>query len=150
MQERDAELALVSDDLAMKRDHVRQLEYSNTGLQGEIHAKDQQIAMLQHRYPPYLEDEKKDYGMTVIAENDAGAEFPFISICRQHGYKKQKKRAVLLKNPGSTEFADGETPNSIVTYNFWREHGLIEIDPHRSSIFRLVEIDQDILLQLQD
>ena len=46
IEERDAELALVSDDLAMERDHSRQLEYSDTGLQGEIRAKDQQIAML--------------------------------------------------------------------------------------------------------
>ena len=134
----------------MERDHARQFEYNNTGLQGEICAKDLQISMLQQRYVPYLEDEKKNYGMTVIAKNDPNAEFPFISICGQHGYRRQKKRAVLLKNPRSTEFADGDTPNAIVTYNFWREHKLIETDPHRFRDFRLVEMVEDMLLQLQD
>ena len=137
--EHDAEFALVSDDLAMEQNHARQLEYSNTGLQGEIHAKDQQIAMLQQRCVPYLKDDKKNYGMTGIAKNDASAEIPFISICGQHGYRRQKKQAVLLKNPGNTEFSDGETPNAIVTYNFWQKHKLIETDPHRPRDFRLVE-----------
>ena len=97
-----------------------------------------------------MEDEKKNYGMTIVAKNDATAEFPFISICGQHGYRRQKKRMVMLKNFGSTEFTDKDTPNAIVTYNMWRELGLIETAPNRPRDFRLVNMDQDRLLQLQD
>ena len=109
--------------------------------------KGQQIAHLQQQYVPLLEDESKNYGMTIIAKNDESA-YPFISICGQHGYRKQKKRMVLLKNPGSTEFADGSTPNAIVTYNMWREHGFIETDPGKPRDFRLVNIGNEQLLRI--
>ena len=88
--------------------------------------------------------------MTIIAKNDESAEHPFISICGQYGYRRQKKRVVLLKNPGGTEFADGNTPNAIVTYNMWREHGLIETDPKQPRDFLLVNIDGEQLLQMQE
>ena len=148
INEKDMQIALLDDDLTESQEHARQLEYHNTGLQGEIRAKDQQIAHLQQQYVPLLEDESKNYGMTIIAKNDESAGYPFISICGQHGYRKQKKRMVLLRNPGSTEFADGSTPNAIVTYNMWREHGLIETDPARPRDFRLVNIGNEQLLQI--
>ena len=148
IDEKDMQIALLDDDLTESQDHARQLEYANTGMQGEIRAKDQQIVHLQQQYVPLLEDESKNYGMTIIAKNDESAGYPFISICGQHGYRKQKKRMVLLRNPGSTEFADGPTPNAIVTYNMWREHGFIETDPAKPRDFRLVNIGNEQLLQI--
>ena len=52
----------------------------------------------------------------------------------------KKKRVVLLKNLGSTEFADRDTPNAIVKYNVWR---LIETDPRKPRNFRFVNIGND-------
>ena len=98
IDEKDMQIALLDDDLAAYQDHVRQLELNNTGMEGEIRAKDWQIAHLQQQYVPLLEDEKKNYGMTIIAKNDESAEHSFISICGQHGYRRQNKRVVLLKN----------------------------------------------------
>ena len=69
-----------------------------------------------------------------------------IYICRQHGYRKQKVRVLLVRNQGSTLFADGDTPNAIVTYNFWREHRLIVVDSGRPRHFRLDMINQEQLL----
>ena len=43
IKEKDATIALLNDDLKNR-------EYENVGLQGEIMAKDQQIAALQRRY----------------------------------------------------------------------------------------------------
>ena len=63
-------LALLDDDLTESQDLVRQLEYANTGMQGEIRAKDQQIAHLEQRYVHLLAEEKKNYGMTIVAKND--------------------------------------------------------------------------------
>ena len=150
IDERDMQIALLDDDLAVRRDRVRQLEFNNTGMQGEIRAKDWHIAHLQQQYVPLLEDEKKNYGMTIIAKNNESAEYPFISICGQHDYRRQKKRVILPKNPGSTEFADGNTPNAIVTYNVWREHGLIKTDPKKPRDFRLVNIGDEQLLRMQE
>ena len=47
IEEKDATIALLNDDL---KNH----EYENIGLQGEIRAKDQQIAALQTCYVGYL------------------------------------------------------------------------------------------------
>ena len=150
IDEKDMQIALLDDDLAGSQDLVRQLEYNNIGLQGEIRAKDQELAVSRPRYVPLLENAEKNCGITIIAKNDESAEYPFISICGQHGYRKQKKRVVLLRNPGSTEFVDRDTPNAIVTYNVWREHGLIETDPRKPRDFRLVNINNEQLLQIQE
>ena len=62
------------------------------------------------------------------------------SICVDlcvHGYRRHKLRVLLTHNKGSTLFADGDTPNAIATYNFWREHRLIVVDPTRPRHFWL-------------
>ena len=40
-------------------------------------------------------------------------------------------RMLLTHNQCSTISADRDTPNTIVTYNFWREHRLIMANPNR-------------------
>ena len=47
-------------------------------------------------------------------------------------------------------FADGETLNAVVTYNFWREHRLISVDPEKPRHFRLDMITQEQLLALHN
>ena len=91
IDEKDMQIALLDDDLTESQDLVRQLEFNNTGMQGEIRAKDQQIAHLQQQYVPLLEDESKNYGMTIIAKNDESAGYPFISICGQHRLSKTEE-----------------------------------------------------------
>ena len=150
IDEKDMQIALLHDDLAGSQDLVRQLKNNNIGLQGGIRAKDQELAVSRPRYVPLLENVEKNYQITIIAKNDESAKYPFISICGQHGYRKQKKRVVLLRNPGSTEFVDRDTPNTIVTYNVWREHGLIETDHRKPRDFRLVNIGNEQLLQIQE
>ena len=98
---------------------IQAIQYNKAGLQGEVRAKDQQIAALQRRYVGYLPDEYKNNGISTIAKNNEEEEYPYISICGQHGYRRHKVRVMLTRNQGSTLFADGDTPNAIVTYNFW-------------------------------
>ena len=57
---------------------------------------------------------------------------------------------LLTRNMGSPLFADGDTLNVIVTYNFWREHRLMVVDPNRPRHFRLETINQEQLLALND
>ena len=57
---------------------------------------------------------------------------------------------LLIRNQGSTLFADGDTLNAIVTFNFWQEHGLIIVDLDRPRHFRLDLIDREQFLALND
>ena len=73
IEEKDAAIALLNDDLKNR-------QYENVGLQGQIRAKDQQIAALQRRYVGYLSDEDKNNGISIIAKNNDEAEYLYISI----------------------------------------------------------------------
>ena len=57
--------------------------------------------------------EEKSNGISIIAKNNE--EYPYISICGQHGYRRHKARVLLIRNQGSTLFVDSDTPNAIVT-----------------------------------
>ena len=126
---------------------IQAIQYKNVGLQGEICAKDQQIEKLEKRYVGYLENTSKNNGITIIAKNDASL-YPYIAICGQHGYRTHKTKVSLVRNTSSFKFADSDTPNSIVAYNFWREHRLIITDPNRPRHFRLEGITQEQLMRL--
>ena len=97
---------------------IQAIQYENVGLQGKIRAKDQQIATLRRRYASYLSDEDQNNGVSIIAKNNEEAEYPYISICGQHGYRRHKARVLQARNQGITLFADGDTPNAIVKHNF--------------------------------
>ena len=118
-------------------------------VQGEIRAKNRQTAALRRRYVGYLSDEDKNNDIYIIAKNNE-EEYPYIPISGQHSYRRHKGRVLLARNKGSTLFADGDTPNAIVTYNFWQEHGLIIVDPDRPRHFRSDMINQGKLLALND
>ena len=134
----------------MLNDDLKNREYENVGLQGGIRAKDQQIAALQKRYVGYLSDEDKNNRISIIAKNSDEADYPYISICRQHGYRRHQVRMLLTRNKGSTLFADGDTPNAIVTHKFWREQRLIVVDTNRPRYFRLDTLNQEQLSALND
>ena len=119
-------------------------------LQGEIRVKDQQMASLQRLYVGYLSDEGKNNGISIITKNNEEEEYPYISICGQHGYRRRKTRVLLTRNQSSTLFSDGDTKNVIVMYNIWREHRLILVDPNRPRHLRLDMINQEKLLTLND
>ena len=65
-----------------------------------------------------------------IAKNNE-EEYPYISVIRPSCYRRHNARVLLIRNQGSPLFADGDTPNVIITFSFWREHGLIIVDPDR-------------------
>ena len=143
IEEKDAAITLLNDNLQNR-------EYENVSLQGEIRAKDQQIAVLKRSYVGYLFDEDKSNGISIITKNNEEAEYPYISIRGQHGYRRHKARVLLARNQGSTLFADGDTPNAIVTCNLWQEHRMIVVDPNRPRHFILDMINQEQLLALND
>ena len=86
--------------------------------------------------------EDKDNGISIIAKNNE-EEYPYISISRPSCYRRHKTRVLLIRNQDSTLFADGDTSNDIITFNFWQEHGLIIVDPDWPRHFRLDMINQE-------
>ena len=91
--------------------------------------------------------EDKDNGISIIAKNNK-EEYPYKFISAPSCYRRHKARVLLIRNQGSTLFAHGDTPNVIITFNFWREYGMIIVDPDRPKHFRLDMINQDQLLTL--
>ena len=67
IEEKDATTALLNDDLKNR-------EYESVGLQGEVRAKDQQIAALQRRYIGFLSDEDKNNEISIISKNNDEAD----------------------------------------------------------------------------
>ena len=89
IDEKDMQIALLDDDLAGSQDLVRQLEYTNTEFQGEIRAKDQEIArrerenaMLRERYVDHCQNSGKN-NVVMIArkhtceDDDKHFEYPY-------------------------------------------------------------------------
>ena len=62
--------------------------------------------------------EDKDNGTSIIVKNNE-EEYPYISISRPSCYRKHKTRVLLIRNQGSTLFADEDTSNAIIMFNFW-------------------------------
>jgi len=80
VHEKDGQLALLSDDLTEAQDLVKQLEYNNTGLQGEIRAKDQEIARITKRFVPNAMDPGKDNVIMIVRKH----------TCQQDDNDRQK------------------------------------------------------------
>ena len=76
--------------IALLNDDLKNRVYENVGLQGAIRVKDQQIAVLKRRYVGYLSDEDKNNGISIIAKNNDEAEYLYIFICGQHGYRRDQ------------------------------------------------------------
>ena len=66
--------------IALFNDDLKNHEYENVGLQAEIRAKDQQIAILQRHHIGYLSDEDKNNGISIIVKNNEEEEYPYIYI----------------------------------------------------------------------
>ena len=87
IEEHERAIALLNDDLQERDNRIQAIQYENVGLQGEIRAKVQQTATLQRRYVGYLSNENKNNGISIIAKNNEKAEYRYISVCGQHGYR---------------------------------------------------------------
>ena len=89
IDERDMQIALLDDDLTESQEHARQIEYNNTGLQGEIRAKDQEIArretelaQVRERHVDRCRDPGKDNVIIIFRkhttdEDDAHFQYPY-------------------------------------------------------------------------
>ena len=157
IEEKDMQLALLNDDLTESQDLVRQLEYNNTGLQGEIRAKDQEIerridevADLRERYVDHCRDPGKD-NMVIITRkhtckyNDDRFEYPYYISRIQRRTISAKRRWLREKFPDSEEIVAIDNPNSIHKFNrLEEEHHLERYGCH----FKLIDLTREDLYDM--
>ena len=131
IEEKDAAIALLNDDLEDVSKQLVDLEHKDCELQNEVER-------LQEWCVPYLQDTLKDNGMVVIQKNNSD-EYPYVAICGQQGYVAQKIQNKLTDYPNDQLVVLDETPNAIVHYNWLRERGCIIANPDCVRHFRLGE-----------
>ena len=155
IDEKDMQIALLDDDLTESQDLVRQLEYNNTGLQGEIRAKDQEIVRrqleiteLRERYVDHCRDPSKDNLVVITRKHepdDKHFEYPYYISRIQRRVISTKRRWLLDQFPDSEEIVVIDNPNSVHTFNRLEEEGHVE---RYGCHFKLLDLTREDLYDL--
>ena len=66
--------------IALLNNNLKNREYENIGLLGQVRGKDQQIAAFQRRYVGHLLGEDKNNCISIIVKNNEEEEYPYIYI----------------------------------------------------------------------
>ena len=157
IDERDMQIALLDDDLTESQDLVRHLEFHNTGMQGEIRAKDQEIARRQLELAQVRErhvDRCRDPGknnLVVITRkhtcepDDEHFEYPYYISRIQRRAISSKRRWLLDQFPDSEEIVIIDNPNSVHAFNRLEEEGHVE---RYKCHFKLIDLTREDLYDL--
>ena len=157
IDEKDMQIALLDDDLTESQDLVRQLEFSNTGMQGEIRAKDQEIARrqleiveLRERHVDRCRDPGKDNVIVIFRkhttdEDDEHFEYPYYISRIQRRAISIKRRWLLDQFPDSEEIVVIDNPNSVHAFNRLEEEGHVE---RYGCHFKLLDLTREDLYDL--
>ena len=155
IDEKDMQIALLDGDLTESQDLVRQLEFSNTGMQGEIRAKDQEIARrqleiveLRQRYVNHCRDPRKDNVVMITRKHepdDKHFEYPYYISRIQRRAISTKRRWLLNQFPDSEEIVVIDNPNSVHVFNRFEEEGHVE---RYGCHFKLVDLTREDLYDL--
>ena len=66
--------------IALLNNNLKNREYENIGLLGQVRGKDQQIAAFQRRYVGHLLGEDKNNRISIIVKNNEEEEYPYIYL----------------------------------------------------------------------
>ena len=150
IDEKDMQIALLDDDLTESQDLVRQLEFSNTGMQGEIRAKDQEIARrqleiveLRERYVDHCRDPGKDNLVVITRKHTCEPDDKHFEYQRRA--ISTKRRWLLDQFPDSEEIVVIDNPNSVHAFNRLEEEGHVE---RYGCHFKLVDLTREDLYDL--
>ena len=157
IDEKDMQIALLDDDLTESREHARQIEYNNTGLQGEIRAKDQEIArretelaQVRERHVDRCRDPGKDNVIMIFRkhttdEDDAHFEYPYYISRIQRRAITTKRRWVREQFSSREEIVIIDNPNGIHAFNRLEEEGHLE---RYKCHFKLVDLTREDLYMM--
>ena len=154
MDEKDNQLALLNDNLTESENLVKKLELNNTGLQGEIRAKDQEIERrqkenveLKQRYVDRCQDMSKDNVVMIVRKHtcehdDCHFEYPYYVSRIQRRKIPAKRRWIIEQFPQSEEIVVIDNPNSVHTFNRFEEEGHVE---RYGCHFKLIDLTREDL-----
>ena len=157
IDETDMQLALLSDDLVLEQEHARQLKYNNTGLRGEIRAKDQEIyrrreeiVELRERFVDRCRDPGKDNLVVITRKHtcepdDKHFEYPYYISRIQRCKISTKRRWLLTQFPESEEIVVIDNPNSVHAFNRLEEEGHVE---RYGCHFKLIDLTREDLYDM--
>ena len=157
IDERDMQIALLDDDLTESQDLVRHLEFHNTGMQGEIRAKDQEIARRQlelaqvrERHVDRCRNPGKDNLVVITRKHtcesdDEHFEYPYYISRIQRRTISTKRRWILDQFPDSEEIVIIDNPNSVHAFNRLEEEGHVE---RYKCHFKLIDLTREDLYDL--
>ena len=150
VEEKDTQLALLNDDFIESQERVRQLEFNNTGMQGEIRAKDQELVVLRQRHVDHCRDPRKDNIVIITRkhtdeQDDKHFEYPYYISRIQRRAISTKRRWLLDQFPHSEEIVVIDNPNSIHAFNRFEEEGHVE---RYKCHFRLVDLTREDLYDM--
>ena len=157
IDEKDMQIALLDDDLVLEQDLVRRLEYHNTGMQGEIRAKDQEIvrrqaeiAELRERHVDRCRDPGKNNLVVITRKHtcepdDEHFEYPYYISRIQRRAISSKRRWLLDQFPDSEEIVIIDNPNSVHVFNRLEEERHVE---RYKCHFKLIDLTREDLYDL--
>ena len=157
IDERDMQIALLDDDLTESQEHARQIEFNNTGLQGEIRAKDQEIArretelaQVRERHVDRCRDSGKDNVIMIFRkhttdEDDAHSEYPYYISRIQRRAITTKRRWVGEQFFNREEIVIIDNPNGIHAFNRLEEEGHLE---RYKCHFKLIDLTREDLYDM--
>ena len=157
IDEKDMHIALLDDDLTESQEHARLLEFNNTGMQGEIRAKDEEIvrrqaeiAELRERYVDHCRDPGKDNLVVITRKHtcesdDKHFEYPYYISRIQRRVISTKRRWLADQFPDSEEIVVIDNPNSVHAFNRLEEEGHVE---RYKCHFKLVDLSREDLYDM--
>ena len=155
IEEKDAALALIHDDLRDHNNEVQAIIYENVALeaQRDVHeaqlkrGKDQIRALIINRHVPHANDPDKDNIIIIVRKhtipaNDKFHDLPYY-VARIQGRKIYVKLRWFDRHfPEHEVIVEISNPNSIHAFNRFEEEGYIE---QRYKHFRLIDLRQEEL-----
>ena len=157
IDKKDFEIALLDGDLAGTQDFVRHLKYTNTEFQGEIRAKDQEIArserenaMLRERYVNHCQGRDKDNVVMITRkhtceDDDKHFEYPYYISRIQKRWITMKRRWLLGKFPRCKKIVIIDNPNSVHAFKRLEDEEQVE---RYGCHFKLIDLTREDLYDL--
>ena len=154
IEEKDAALALLSDDLQDRDNRIQAIEYENIGLQGEIRAYQEQLQRSQNRVTELSErhvDHARNPGLDNIViiirkhtkpENDKYHHYPYYISRIQRRNRFVKLHWLGHHFPNHEIIVELDSPNAIHKFNRFEEEGHIE---RQYNHFSLIDLTRDDL-----
>ena len=140
------ERALLSDDWKESQEHARQLEYNNTGLQGEIRAKDQEIDRRQEEVHDLIANRHVPRRVSIdtilcFVDKKSSEKHQFYVIRCQQKTMEKHKRCLRNRYPDMVILGECDDGNAVHRWCRFKEDAILDF--HRNH-FNLDEEGREL------